>query len=161
MKQELFLWITVIVFSFYFAGHLFDLLANIPNWKSGDIMDVSKYRDFYAKASPKNYFFPFVIGTPIVSLICLFLVWNIGDPARIFLIMSSLIALLVSVATIKYFVPINDYIFTSTEYDQVKLKKLVSGWIKMDYIRVAILGVGLLTSILALKSFLNYKGLNN
>lgn len=152
--NELFLWLTVITFSFYFAGHLFDLLANIPNWKSGDITDVSKYRDFYTKASPKNYFLPLVIGTPIICLTCLFFVWNIGTPVITLLMISTFISLIITVATIKYFVPINEYIFTSSEYDPVKLKKLVHGWVKMDYIRLFLLGVGLLTSIFALRSFL-------
>lgn len=153
MISELFLWLTVLIFSFYFAGHVFDLLANIPNWKSGDIRDVSKYRDFYTKASPKNYFLPFVVGTPLICLICLIFVWNMGNPIRMFLIIFSLMSLISLVLTIKYFVPINEYIFNSAEYDQVKLKKLVSGWVKMDYVRLFLLGAGLLTSILALKSF--------
>ena len=158
MKQEIFLWLTVVFFNFYFAGHLFDLLANVPNWKSGDIADVSKYRDFYGKASPKNYFLPFVVGTPVISLLSLILVWNSGNDVRIFLLISTLLSLLIFVAAVKYFVPINEYILTSKKYDEVKLKKLVSGWVKIDYIRLALLGIGLLTSILALRSFLNNKG---
>lgn len=67
MLKKIFLWLTVILFSFYFAGHLFDLLANIPNWKSGEIADVKKYRNFYSQASPKNYFVLLVLGTPDLS----------------------------------------------------------------------------------------------
>lgn len=69
MTAKISLWAALFVFCFYFAGHLFDLTANVPNWKSGDASDVQLYRDFYRRSSPTVYFAPLVLGAPILSLI--------------------------------------------------------------------------------------------
>lgn len=147
MITNISLWLTVILFSFYFAGHLFDLLANIPNWKSGEIADIVKYRDFYSQASPKNYFLVLVAGTPIISLVSLVLVWQTAGSARYFMAVTFILSLIVLIFTLKYFVPINEYIFNSTTYNQAELKELVSKWVKADYFRLLLVGTGMLTAI--------------
>lgn len=149
------LWLTLTMYSLYFAGHLFDILANVPNWKSGIISDVSKYRDFYVKSSPKNYFLPLVLGTPIISLITMVMVWKIESPVFQYISVAFLISVITLLLTIKYFVPINEYIFTSPEYDPVTLKEMVSKWVKMDYMRLFLIGVGMLSSIFALVIYYN------
>ncbi len=154
MGTILFLWLTVILYSFYFAGHMFDLLANVPNWKSGEINDVSSYRDFYSKSTPKNYFFPIVVGTPVISLITLIFVWNYKNPVTLLIAFSFLISIIVFVFTLRFFVPINEYILKSSEYDAETLKYKVSRWVKMDYVRILMVGVGLITSILGLNGYL-------
>lgn len=154
MITKISLWLTVILFSFYFAGHLFDLVANIPNWKSGEIGDVEKYRDFYNQASPKNYFLLLVLGTPIISLISLGLIWQSGGPSRYFIAVAFVISVIVLVFTIKYFVPINEYIFSSANYDPLELKTKVSNWISADYFRIFLIGTGMLTAIAGLNEYM-------
>lgn len=154
MITTFFLWLTVLLFSFYFAGHLFDLLVNIPNWKSGEISDVVKYREFYSQSSPKNYFLLLVTSTPIISMISLGLVWHIAGSVRYFLAAAFVLSVIVLIFTLKYFVPINEYIFNTTTYDQVELKELVSKWISADYLRLLLLGIGMLTAIAGLNEYL-------
>ena len=149
---KLFLWATLLFFSFYFSGHLFDIIANVPNWESGEVNDVQLYRDFYHKSSPTRYFAPLVLGTPVVSLIALILVWKKGRRTRTLLAASFLIAVGVSIWTILFFVPINQYIQTA-EYNPLELKRLVTKWVRYDYLRLAVLGIGLASSLLALTSY--------
>ena len=149
---KLFLWATLLFFSFYFSGHLFDIIANVPNWESGEVNDVQLYRDFYHKSSPTRYFAPLVLGTPIVSLIALILVWKKGRRTRTLLAASFLIAVGVSTWTILFFVPINQYIQTA-EYNPLELKRLVTKWVRYDYLRLAVLGIGLASSLWALTSY--------
>jgi hypothetical protein len=149
---KLFLWATVLLFSFYFSGHLFDIIVNVPNWESGEVNDVRIYRDFYHKSSPTVYFAPLVLGTPIVSLIALILVWKKGGRTRTLLGASFLIAAGVAIWTVLFFVPINQYIQTG-EYNPVELKGLVTKWVRYDYLRLAVVGIGLASSIWALTSY--------
>ncbi len=153
MVTKLLLWLTVILFSFHFAGHLFDIVANQPNWKSGEILDVSNYRDFYHYSSPKNYFFLPVVGGPLICLIALILVWKNRTKAKLFIGTSFLISVIVLVFTVIFFVPINEYIFSTSEYDASKLKDSVSKWISMEYIRFILIGLGMITSIMGLESY--------
>lgn len=159
--KKVFLWLTVILFSFYFAGHLFDLLANVPNWKSGEIADVDQYRDFYNQASPKDYFKLLVLGTPVVSLISLGLVWKTPSSSRYFIATAFVLSVVVLIFTFLYFVPINEYIFSSTTYDPVELKELVSKWISADYIRIFLVGTGMCAAIGGLNEYMNQRSVNN
>ena len=143
----------MLLFSFHFAGHLFDIIANQPNWKSGTITDVSNYRDFYVHSSPKYYFILIVLGSPVVCLLALISVWSNGNRIKIFVGASFLISLIVLLFTVIFFVPINEYIFSTSTYDGVKLKDMVSRWITMEYIRFLLIGLGLVTSILGLEEF--------
>lgn len=154
MSTKIFLWLTVIFFSFYFAGHLFDLVANVPNWKSGEIADVEKYRDFYRQTSPKNYFILLVLGTPIISLISLGLIWQTPGFSRHFIAATFVLSVVVLIFTLIYFVPINEYIFSSTTYDPVELKELVSKWVTADYFRLFLTGTGMVTAIAGLNEYL-------
>lgn len=154
MTTLIFLWLSLILYSFYFAGHLFDILANVPNWKSGELEAVGRYRAFYGKSTPKNYFLPLVLGTPVVSLIALYLVWPLGNPITLYLGIAVLMTLAVLVMTVKIFVPINKYIFGSQEYDPVQLKKMVNRWISLDYLRLFLIGLGMIAAILGLDAFL-------
>ena len=154
MLAKSFMWATMLLFSFYFAGHLFDIIANVPNWSSGEVGDVTLYRNFYRKSSPSNYFAPLVLGTPIVSLIALILTWKKGGSTKILLGASFLTAAGVAVWTALFFVPINQYIQTG-EYNPIELKELVTKWVTYDYLRLASIGVGLTSSIWALASYRN------
>ncbi|MEX0686700.1 MAG: DUF1772 domain-containing protein [Balneolales bacterium] len=156
ISLTLLLWMTLVLYVFYFAGHVFDLLANIPNWKSGEVHDVTKYRAFYSNSSPKTYFLPLVLGTPLVSLVTLWSVWQLDGSIYLYIGISFIISVIILVLTIKIFVPINEYLFMSpeSEYDPEKLKELVSKWISLDYLRLLLLGIGMLTSILALHNYL-------
>lgn len=155
MVTTIFLWLTVLLFSFYFAGHLFDLLANIPNWKSGEIADIEKYRDFYKRASPKNFFILLGLGTPVISLVSLSLVWQNAGATMYFLAAAFGLSLITLLFTVKFFVPINEYIFTSTTYDQVELKEKVSKWISADYFRLLLIGAAMASAIGGLSEYLN------
>ncbi len=124
----------------------------MPNWESGEVNDVRIYRDFYHKSSPTKYFAPLVLGTPIVSLTALILVWKKGGRTRTLLGVSFLIAAGVAIWTVLFFVPINQYIQTG-EYNPVELKELVTKWIRYDYLRLAVVGIGLASSIWALTSY--------
>jgi hypothetical protein len=149
---RLFLWATLLLFSFYFSGHLFDIVANVPNWQSGEADDVLLYRDFYRHSSPARYFAPLVLGTPVASLVALMLVWKRSRQTRTLLGASFLIAAGVAVWTFLFFVPINEYI-QAGEYEPVKLKELVTKWVMYDYLRLAITALGLASSIWALVSY--------
>ncbi len=61
--------------------------------------------------------------------------------------------IVVFVFTIFVFVPINDYIFSTSTYDTKKLEELVNKWVKLDYLRLFLVGIGLTTSIFAISNY--------
>jgi hypothetical protein len=151
MTTRILLWLLVLFFTVHLSGHIYELLANIPNWRSGEVADVMRYRDFYAKADPKYFFIPVHVGSMLVSLICLFLAWNQGGRFLGLTAAAFLIAVGVFIFTIAFFVPVNNYIW-GTDYDAVLLKSMVQKWVMMEYVRVTVVGIGLICSIWALET---------
>lgn len=150
MTTTAILWATMLLYCVYFAGHLYDLIANVPNWRSGEVDDVRRYRDFYQRSDPKYFFAPLVVALPLVSLIGLVLIWSQGTSLRIISGLAFAIALGVSVWTVRYFVPINNYIWAG-EYDAATLKRYVTGWVRGEYVRIVMIGIGLICAIVAVQ----------
>ncbi|CAN5379270.1 hypothetical protein BH10ACI1_BH10ACI1_32310 [soil metagenome] len=144
--RKIILWLMVLFFAFFFAGHIFELIANIPNWQSGEIADVARYRDFYAKSGPGDYFSLTHGGSLLFSLIGLAVVWKRGGQARIAAVIAVLIVLGVGVYTYLAFLPTNIYI-ANTEYDAVLLKSMVAKWVANEPFRFIAIGIGLAASI--------------
>lgn len=147
MTTDILLIANAVFFSFYVAGHLFDLLANVPNWKSGEMADVENYRNFYSKSTPKNFFAPFVLLTPLLSLVCLIFVWSNGGLIPVYIGLSFVLALTVLILTLGFFVPINKYVLGSADLEPNHLKKQVKKWVSMDYLRFTLLFLAMFTAL--------------
>jgi hypothetical protein len=148
------LWTIVLLYSFHFAGHLHNIIANVPNWSSGKVEDLIRYRNFYHKGNNAHYFGPVIFASIIACLVTLILVWNSGGITRnlVSVDLSIVVGVLISVFTI--FRSINTY-FAAGHYEETKLKSLVSKWLLFNNIRFVIILAGLIISIWALNS---YKG---
>ncbi|THH40486.1 anthrone oxygenase family protein [Neolewinella litorea] len=147
------LWLTVLFFAFHLAGHLFDMRANQPNWRSAEPDAVKRYRDFYRVSSPRQFFAPLVIGCPLAALAALAFAWEYGGAALGYLTLTFCTGLAVLILTVVYFVPVNKYLFTAESLDAGRLKKRTAFWMSLEYVRVSLLVVGLLAAILALEDF--------
>lgn len=128
------------------------MTANVPNWKSGDVAEVARYRDFYSKSDPKDFFIPIHIASIVCSLSSLVLVWRADGLTRALVAGCVVVAIGVFAWTVAFFVPINDYIWNAA-YEPALLKEMVAKWVRAQYVRVAIVGAGLAMSIWALESF--------
>ncbi|HMS42671.1 MAG TPA: DUF1772 domain-containing protein [Pyrinomonadaceae bacterium] len=144
--RKVILWLMVLFFAFFFAGHLFELIALIPNWQSGEIAEVARYRDFLSKSGPGNYFSLTQGGTLLFSLIGLISVWKQGGQAKIAAAITLLVVIGVGFYTYFVFLPTNQYI-GNTEYDAVLLKSLVTKWVTNEPFRFLAIGIGLAASI--------------
>ncbi|MEQ1730017.1 MAG: DUF1772 domain-containing protein [Vicinamibacterales bacterium] len=149
------LWALVVLFGFHLAGHLYDMLANQPNWKSGEIPDVQRYRDFYRVASPARFFAPLVFGCTLMSIVTLAAVWKSGMPTvRNSVLLALIISLVVLVMTMQVFVPLNNFFFGTPAFDAEELRRKVSRWITLEFVRTTLLAIGFSSAIAALNAFM-------
>ncbi len=148
------LWVIVLLYSFHFAGHLHNIIANVPNWSSGKVEDLKRYSNFYHKGNNAHYFAPVIFASIIACLITLILVWNSGGITRNLVIVDLIIVVGVLISVFTIFRSINTY-FASGQYEATKLKALVNRWLLFNNIRLVIILAGLIISIWALNT---YKG---
>lgn len=150
MARKIILWLSVFLFTLFFAGHLYEEISVIPNWSSGGIPDVSLYRDFFHVSGPANYY-SIIIGSSFVfSIAALIAVWRDGK-ARMWATLSLLVILAYLPYTYVYFLPTNFYV-AGTSYDAAVLKQLVDRWTFHEWFRLALIGVGLISSIFCLEA---------
>lgn len=151
MITTIFLWANVLLYSFHFAGHLHNMIANIPNWSSGRTEDMNRYANFYHKGNNTHYFAPVIFASIITCLVTLILTWNAPGIIRTLVAADLLIVTGVLISVFTLFRPINVY-FEAKQYEAATLKRLVQKWLLYNKIRFAIILLGLVFSIWAINS---------
>ncbi|HQZ96312.1 MAG TPA: hypothetical protein PLP21_08330 [Pyrinomonadaceae bacterium] len=149
--RKVVLWLMVLSFASFFAGHLYELIVVVPNWKSGAIADVTKYNQFFSLASPADYYNLTVGSSFIFSIVGLASILKCGKIAIIFASTAILVVVIYAVYTYAVFLPTNFYIGAGN-YDPAVLEPLVARWVFHEPIRFALIGVGLLASILTMEN---------
>jgi hypothetical protein len=151
MKYRFLLWFNALIFCIYLSGHLFDIFIIVPNWNVGSLEAIQLYNTFFHVTDPR-YFFSYIRPLSIgLSLICLLVFWNRGSPLRVLLFFSLMIDILIYGVSFFYFSPMNEYLFLdeSIAYDLALVKEYSSRWVASNYIRIALLTVGVYTSLRA------------
>jgi hypothetical protein len=139
------LWALAIGYSFFLGGHLFEMIALVPNWRSGSPVDVARYRDFLSQSGPGAFFQIILIPTLIAAIVSAILVWP-KRSLRGGALIPIVVIVLYGVWTTMYFVPINAYIGQPT-YEPERLKVLVSGWVFWEMVRAGLVSVGLVGAV--------------
>ncbi|MBK6355065.1 MAG: DUF1772 domain-containing protein [Saprospiraceae bacterium] len=152
MITSIFLWSVVLLYSFHFAGHLHNIVANVANWSSGTVEDMNRYSNFFHKGNNTHFFAPVIFASIIACSITLILVWDKNGLTRSLVAVDLIIAIFVLISVVTFFRPMNVY-FESKQYESTKLKLLVDKWILFNRIRVVIILGGLIISIWALSSY--------
>ena len=146
------LWALVLCFSFFFAGHLYEIIAIVPNWSSGSPEDVGRYRDFLSHSGPGTYFMIVLLPTLISSFLAIAVTWSKDKRLLLLSIVPLLVVIVYVVWTQSYFVPINKYI-GGEHYDVAILKAKVDGWVFWEKLRAVLVGLGLVVSIAVLERY--------
>lgn len=73
MITKIFLWSVVLLYSFHFAGHLHNIVTNVPNCSSGKVEDINRYSNFYHKGNNTHYFAPVIFTSIFACIINYFL----------------------------------------------------------------------------------------
>ncbi|MFM9903530.1 MAG: anthrone oxygenase family protein [Pyrinomonadaceae bacterium] len=152
MKRIL-LFVTVLFLCFHLTGHVYESLVLVPNWKSGEVADVVRYVDFIRIGMPSHFFAIAQFGCLLLSLVTFIAAWSEKEKVRMFAGLTLLISVIVMAGTFIIFVPINIYMGSTTNFDPVELKTKVTTWVNFEYVRIAVIALGLVTSIAALEFY--------
>ncbi len=152
MITAIFLWTVVLLYSFHFAGHLHNIVANVANWSSGTVEDMNRYSNFFHKGNNTHFFAPVIFASIISCALTLILVWDKNGLTRNLVAVDLIIAICILISVFTLFRPMNVY-FESKQYESTKLKLLVNKWILYNRIRLVIILGGLVISIWALNSY--------
>lgn len=148
MTKRILLWLNAFFACGFFTGHLFDYMVIIPNWNDGNVVGITKFREFFITADPGAYFMIFALAPVLFAIICFFAYLKSDKGIKKMLGAYLIISLGLFISYLAIFHPINEYLFFSKEinFEPVKTKELISKWVMSDTIRLVIGFFALLVS---------------
>ena len=131
--------------------NLYTSLVDVKSW-GGDIPhSIAITRAYFKTVNPGNFFRLFSPVNQVLGLVVLVLFWKTSPSIRLCLGAALVLYILADVFTFAYFYPRNDIMFKTAQLTDVDLlKRTVSEWSSMNWLRSSVILAGLFFSFMAL-----------
>ena len=131
--------------------NIYTSLVDARSW-GGDIPNsIATAREYFKTVSPGNFFRLVSPVNQVLGLLVLILFWKSAPSIRLCLGAALVLYILGDVFTFAYFYPRNDIMFKTAQLSDVDLlRKTVSEWSTMNWIRSLIILAGLCFSCISL-----------
>jgi hypothetical protein len=140
--------------------NLYTSLVDVKSWGSDIPHSIAVTRAYFKTVNPGNFFRIFSPVNQVLGLAVLVLFWKTSPSIRLCLGATLVLYILADVFTFAYFYPRNDIMFKTAQLSDVDLlKRTVSEWSGMNWLRSSVILAGLFFSFMALHKIylLRYK----
>jgi hypothetical protein len=132
-------------------ANLYTSLIDSRSWGSDIPNSIGIARDYFKTVNPGNFFRMFSPVNQALGIIVLVLFWKTSPSIRFCLAAALALYLLAEGMTFGFFFPRNDVMFRDARLTDVELlRKTLSEWTTMNWVRSGILFVGIFFSFLSL-----------
>jgi hypothetical protein len=150
MKQ-IFLFASVSVACGLLFANLYTSLIDSRSWGADIPNSIAITRDYFKTVNPGNFFRIFSPVNQALGIIVLILFWKTSPSVRLYLGAALALYLLAEGLTFGYFFPRNDIMFKNARLTDVDLlRRTLSEWTTMNWVRSGILLTGIIFSFLSL-----------
>lgn len=131
--------------------NIYTSLVDARSW-GGDIPNsIATAREYFKMVTPGNFFRLFSPVNQVLGLLALILFWKSAPSVRLCLGAAFVLYILGDVFTFAYFYPRNDIMFKTAQLADIDLlRKTISEWSMMNWIRSLIILAGLFFSFISL-----------
>ena len=140
--------------------NLYTSLVDVKSWGSDIPNSIAVTRSYFKTVNPGNFFRIFSPANQVLGLVVLVLFWKTSPSIRMCLGTALVLYILADVFTFAYFYPRNDIMFKTAQLTDVDLlKRTVSEWSKMNWLRSLVILAGLFFTFISLHKIylLRYK----
>ncbi|MDB5201270.1 MAG: hypothetical protein JWQ27_679 [Ferruginibacter sp.] len=131
--------------------NIYTSLIDVRSWGADLPHSIATAREYFKTVNPGNFFRLFSPINQLLALLALIFFWKTVPSVRLYLGLAFLLYLVGDALTFAYFYPRNDLMFkTAALTDTALLKKTVTEWQQMNWVRSAIIFAGLCCSFLSL-----------
>lgn len=131
--------------------NLYTSLVDVKSWGSNVPNSIATAREYFKTVNPANFFRIFSPVNQLLGLLVLILFWKSSPSIRLCLGIAFVLYILGDALTFAYFYPRNDIMFKTARLSDINLlKRTVSEWNMMNWIRSLIILAGLVFSFLSL-----------
>lgn len=130
--------------------NVYTSLVDSRAWGSDIPNSIGAAREYFKTVTPANFFRVFSPLNQVIAAVALVLFWKL-PPVRWYCVAALVFYVLGDAMTFAYFYPRNDIMFkTASLNDTALLTKTWSEWITMNWVRTAVVAIGVVFSFLAL-----------
>ena len=124
--------------------NMYTSLIDAKSWGADLPNSIGTAREYFKVVNPGNFFRMFSPVNQLLGLVVLVLFWKASPSVRLCLGAAFVMYVLAEGLTFMYFFPRNDIMFKNAALTDVELlKKTWSEWTMMNWVRTAILIVGI------------------
>jgi len=152
--KSIILFSSIALASGLFFVNVYTSLIDAASWGSHIPDSIATARDYYKSVNPGNFFRIFSPVNQLLGLVVLVLFWKSSPAIRLYVAIAFVLYIAAEGLTFGYFYPRNAIMFKSAQITDIDLlRKTWSQWNSMNWVRSAMLLVGMIFSMLALHSF--------
>ena len=149
--KTIILFASIAIASGLLLTNIYTSLIDARSWGSDIPHSIATARDYFKTVNPGNFFRIFSPVNQLLGILVLVLFWKTAPAIRIQLGIALLMYLVAEGLTFSYFYPRNDIMFKTAALTDVELlKKTWSQWNSMNWVRTAVLLIGIIFSFLSL-----------
>jgi hypothetical protein len=152
--KKLILFLSIISASGLLMITIYNLVVDAKSWGADIPTSIQTARDYYNKVDPRNFFAIIAPINQFLILLTIVLFWKDSISLRIYFSVSFFSYAIIAMLTFIYFVPRDIIIFTSPiEGHAEQIKRALSQWKDMNWLRSLLGLVGILFSFKGLDTF--------
>ncbi|HTE00085.1 MAG TPA: DUF1772 domain-containing protein [Mucilaginibacter sp.] len=149
--KTLILFASISIASGLLLVNVYTSLVDAKSWGSDIPHSITTAREYFKTVSPGNFFRIFSPVNQILGLLVLILFWKTSPSIRLCLGSALILYILGDVFTFAYFYPRNDIMFKTAQLTDIDLlRKTVSEWSIMNWVRSLAVLAGLIFSFISL-----------
>ena len=134
--------------------NMYTSLIDARSWGSDIPNSIGTAREYFKTVNPGNFFRIFSPLNQLLGLLVLILFWKTSPSIRFSAAIAFVMYLLAEGLTFQYFYPRNDIMFRTAQLSDLDLLRKTWGeWNVMNWVRTAVLFVGIIFSIMSLHKF--------
>jgi len=158
--KTIILFASILVASGVLMVNLYSSLVDAKSW-AGDVPNsIASAREYFKMVNPGNFFRIFSPVNQLLGLLALLAFWKFAPHVRIYLGIAFLMYFIAEGLTFAYFYPRNEILFVTADLLDVSLlKKTVSEWATVNWIRSLIILTGIIFSFISLYKIISVKQL--
>ena len=142
--KHLILFMSISLASGLLFVNMYTSLIDAKSWGADLPNSIGTAREYFKVVNPGNFFRMFSPVNQLLGLVVLVLFWKASPSVRLCLGAAFVMYVLAEGLTFMYFFPRNDIMFKNAALTDVELlKKTWSEWTMMNWVRTAILIVGI------------------
>jgi hypothetical protein len=149
--KNVMLFLSIAIASGTLFVNIYTSMVDVKSWGSDIPHSIATTRNYFKAANPGNFFRVFSPVNQVLALVVLILFWKAFPAVRPYLGSALVLYVLGDVFTFAYFYPRNDLLFrTAALNDTGLLRKVISEWSTMNWLRSLVIFAGLFFSFLSL-----------